>query len=97
MTQTASRVPFALKLVYTAYVAAYLAVLLPISFFLPPPPTRNPGLMPVNINYVWGMSDYAAQTWAPPYVWFAGQLIGLPLLAYLPTHFVPARVMPKAQ
>ena len=55
-------------------------------------------MIPVNINYVWGMSDYAAQTWVPPYVWFAGQLIGLPLLAYVPTHFVwpascPRRMM----
>ena len=93
MTQIASRVTFALKLAYTAYIA----VLLLISFFLLPRPTPNPGLVPVNINYVWGMSDYAAQTWVPPYVWFAGQLIGLPLLAYVPTHFVLARVMPKAQ
>jgi hypothetical protein len=42
------------------------------------------------------MSDDAPQTWVPPYVWFAGQLIGLPLIAYAPTHFVLARVMPKA-
>jgi len=72
-------------------------VLLLVSFFLMPPPTANPGLIPVNINYVWGMSDYAAQTFVPPYVWLAGQLIGLPLVAYAPTHFVLARVMPKAR
>jgi hypothetical protein len=70
-------------------------VLLLISFFLLPPPTPNPGLNPVNVNYVWGMSDYAAQTWVPPYVWLAGQLIGLPLLAYAPTHLLLARIMPK--
>ena len=71
-------------------------VLLLVSFFLLPPPTPNAGLVPVNVNYVWGMSDDAPQTWVPPYVWFAGQLIGLPLIAYAPTHFVLARVMPKA-
>jgi hypothetical protein len=71
-------------------------VLLLISFFLLPPPTPNAGLLPVNVNYVWGMSDDAVQTWVPPYVWFAGQLIGLPLIAYAPTHFVLARIMPKA-
>jgi hypothetical protein len=70
--------------------------LLLICFFLMPPPTPNPGLTPVNINYVWGMSDNAAQTWVPPHVWFAGLLIGLPLLVYAPTHFVLARIMPKA-
>ena len=71
-------------------------LLLLICFFVMPPPTPTAGLTPVNINYVWGMSDYAPQTWVPPYVWLAGQLIGLPLLAYLPTHFVLTRVMPKA-
>lgn len=70
--------------------------LLLVCFYLLPPPTANPGLIPVNINYVWGMNDYAAQTWLPPYLWFAGQLIGLPLLAYAPTHFVLMRIMPKA-
>jgi hypothetical protein len=71
-------------------------VLLLVCFFLMPPPMPNPGLMPVNINYVWGLSDYAPQPWVPPYVWFAGLMIGLPLLVFAPTHLVLARVMPKA-
>src|ERR1700693_1683799 len=69
-------------------------VLLLICFFLMPPPTPDPGLTPVNINYVWGLSDNSAQPWVPPYVWFAGLLIGLPLLVFAPTHFVLARMMP---
>jgi hypothetical protein len=69
--------------------------LLLISFFLMPGPTANAGLTPVNINYVWGMRDDAAQTWVPPYIWLAGQLLGLPLLGFAPTHFVLMRVMPK--
>ena len=28
----------------------------------------DPGLTPVNINYVWGMSDTAAQTWMPAWL-----------------------------
>jgi hypothetical protein len=68
--------------------------LLLICFFLMPPPTPDAGLTPVNINYVWGMSDRAAQSWVPPYVWLAGLLIGLPLLVYAPTHFALARIMP---
>jgi hypothetical protein len=68
--------------------------LLLISFFLMPPPTPDAGLTPVNINYVWGMSDTAAQSWVPPYVWFAGLLIGLPILVYAPTHFALAHIMP---
>jgi hypothetical protein len=69
-------------------------VLLLICFVLMPPPTPDAGLTPVNINYVWGMSDSAAQSWVPPYVWFAGLLIGLPLLVYAPTHFALSRIMP---
>jgi hypothetical protein len=72
-------------------------VLLPICFFLMPPPTPNPGLTPVNINYVWGTSDLAAQTWVPPHAWLAALLIGLPLFAYAPAHLLLARFMPKAQ
>jgi hypothetical protein len=73
---------------------AWIALL--ICFFLMPPPMPDPGLLPVNINYVWGLSDYAPQHWVPPYVWFAGLMIGLPLLVFLPTHLVLVRVMPKA-
>jgi len=72
-------------------------VLLFTCFFLMPPPTPNPGLTPVNINYVWGLSDRAPQPWVPPYVWFIGLLFGLPLFAYAPAHFLLARVMPKAR
>jgi hypothetical protein len=70
--------------------------LLLVCFFLMPPPMPNPGLTPVNINYVWGTSDYAAQAWVPPYVWLAGLMIGLPLLVFAPTHFVLSRTAPKA-
>ena len=71
--------------------------LLLISFLLMPPPNPEPGLTPVNINYVWGLSDHAAQTWMPPLVWFAGLLIGLPLFVFAPTHFLLAHIMPDAR
>jgi hypothetical protein len=71
--------------------------LLLVCFFLMPAPMPNPGLTPVNINYVWGTSDTAAQTWVPPYVWLAGLLIGLPLIVFAPTHYVLRRIMPKAR
>lgn len=70
-------------------------VLLPVCFFLMPPPNPNPGLAPVNINYVWGPDDHAAQTWVPAYVWFAGLLFGLPLLVFAPTHWLLRRIVPK--
>jgi hypothetical protein len=75
---------------------ALSSVLLPVCFFLMLPPTPNPGLTPVNINYVWGLSDYAAQTWMPAAVWFAGLMIGLPVVVFAPTHFILSRAMPKA-
>jgi hypothetical protein len=43
---------------------------------------------PVNINYVHGMSDTAAQTWMPAWAWLTTLFVGLPLLIYVPTHFV---------
>jgi hypothetical protein len=60
-----------------------------------PPPRPDPGLEPVNINYVWGMSDTAAQHWVAPGVWVVGLLIGLPVLLYAPVHFLLRRFMPK--
>jgi hypothetical protein len=69
--------------------------LIPICFFFMPPPHPDPGLTPVNINYVWGPSDNAAQTWVHPYVWVAGLMIGMPLLLFLPTHLLLRRFAPK--
>lgn len=70
--------------------------LLLICFFFMPPPMPNPGLTPVNINYVWGPNDHAAQTWVPPYVWLAGLIVGLPLFAFAPVHLLLMRFAPKA-
>ncbi len=72
-------------------------VLLLVSFFLMPPPNPHPGLTPVNINYVFGLSDYVVQPWVPRSTWFVGLLIGLPVFIFIPTHLVLARLMPKAR
>ena len=71
-------------------------VLILICFFLMPPPNPNPGLTPVNINYVWGFSDNVAQSWVSPNVWVAAMFVVLPALAFAPVHFLLARIMPKA-
>ncbi len=71
-------------------------VLLLVSFFLMPPPNPHPGLTPVNINYVFGLSDYVVQPWVPRSTWFVGLLIGLPVFVFMPTHLVLSRLMPKA-
>ncbi len=65
-----------------------------ICFFFMPPPRPDPGLTPVNINYVWGMSDTAAQQWMPPALWVAGLIVLLPALLYAPVHFLLLRFMP---
>lgn len=61
-------------------------VLMPVCYFLMPGPRPNAGDTPVNINYVHGMKDEAAQTWMHPLAWLALLMAGLPLLVYLPTH-----------
>jgi hypothetical protein len=71
-------------------------ILLLICFFLMPPPRPDPGLQPVNINYVWGMSDFAPQTWVSPWVWFMGLMVGLPLLLFAPVHVLLRRFAPQA-
>ena len=70
-------------------------VLLLICFFFMPPPRPDPGLTPVNINYVWGTSDYAPQAFVPPAVWFIGLMIGLPVVLFAPVHFLLLRFAPR--
>ena len=71
-------------------------VLLLVCFLLMPPPRPDPGLTPMNINYVWGPSDLAAQTWVHPYVWIAGLMIALPVI-FLLTHLLLVRFAPQAR
>ena len=72
-------------------------ILLAICFFLMPGPNPNAGLTPANINYVWGTSDAAAQTWVPAYVWLGGLFVGLPLLFFVPTHFALRKLAPASR
>jgi hypothetical protein len=72
-------------------------VLILICFVFMPPPRPDAGLTPVNINYVWGMSDAAAQTWVHPWIWVAGMLIGMPVLLFAPVHLLLGRTMPTAR
>jgi hypothetical protein len=61
-----------------------------IAYFLlpaPPAPLDQPNL-PVNVNYVYGMSDDKPQQWMPPLAWLGLMMAGLPLLFYVPTHLL---------
>ena len=65
-----------------------------VCYFLmpaPPPPVDNPNL-PVNINYVYGLSDEGPQTWMPQEVYLGILMVGLPVCVFGPTHLVLRRV-----
>jgi hypothetical protein len=81
---------------FPAWTALTWALLL-ICFFLMPPPHPNPGLTPVNINYVWGMSDNVAQSFVHPYLWLACMFVLMPLVLFWPVHFLLARFAPEAR
>lgn len=78
------------KRAFPAWSALAWALLLLCYFFMPGP-TPN-ATTPVNINYVHGTSDDAAQTWLPPLAWLATLMVGLPALLYWPTHQVLKRL-----
>ena len=71
-------------------------VLILICFFFMPTPNPDAGLTPVNINYVWGLNDAAAQTWMPAWLWVIGMMVLMPVVCFLPVHFLFSRFMPKA-
>ena len=71
-------------------------VLILICFFFMPPPNPNAGLTPVNINYVWGLNDAAPQTWMPAWLWVIGMMVLMPVICFLPVHFLFSRFMPQA-
>ena len=80
-----------------AWTALAWALMLICYFFLPPPPAPadNPNL-PVNINYVYGLSDTQAQTWMPPGVYLVLWMVALPVVFFLPTHWALARLFRPA-
>lgn len=70
-----------------------------IAYFLlpaPPAPMSNPNI-PVNVNYVYGLSDDKPQVWMPQLVWFGLMLTVLPTLVYWPTHLLLKRFFPATQ
>ena len=58
---------------------------------IPPAPHDNPNL-PVNINYVYGLSDAKPQQWMPPLVYLGLLVVGLPICVFLPTHLILRKV-----
>jgi hypothetical protein len=62
----------------------------------PPAPPDNPQL-PVNINYVYGFSDAAAQTWMPQNAYVALLMAVLAVVIFLPTHLILGRLFGTIQ
>jgi hypothetical protein len=62
-------------------------LLLPVCYFMLPPPSASHGVAAVNVNYVFGFSDEVAQTWMPPLVWLSAMMVVLPALLFVPTHY----------
>ena len=60
----------------------------------PPAPPDAPTL-PVNVNFVYGLSNQAPQEWAPPAVYVALLLLVLPVGLYLPTHWLLRRLFSR--
>src|SRR5262245_15587481 len=59
-------------------------LLMLIAFFFmpaPPAPADNPNL-PVNINYVYGLSDEKPQEWMPANLYFALLMVALPTVIF---------------
>jgi hypothetical protein len=72
-----------------AWILTAWALMLVCFFFLPKPGTGSPdSLSPVNVNYVYGMSDAAPQSWMPAWAWLVTMMAGLPLIFWVPTHFI---------
>jgi len=72
-------------------------VLILVCYFLmplPPAPLDNPNL-PVNINYVYGLSDEKPQQWMPPLEYRTLLMVGLPICVFLPTHLILRGVFRK--
>jgi hypothetical protein len=78
---------------FGAWTATAWALMLVGFFLMPPPPapSDNPNL-PVNINYVYGLGSEKPQDWMPPLVYLGLMLVALPVVIFLPTHWLLARM-----
>jgi hypothetical protein len=78
---------------FKAWAGLAFVVVLICYFFLPAPPApaARPNL-PVNVNYVHGLSDAKPQTWMNPQLYLLALLSVLGLGIYLPSHAALRRI-----
>lgn len=74
---------------------AWALCLICYNFFPAPGEVSDPNI-PVNINYVFGPSDAAAQTWMPPLAYLGLYMAGLLVLFFVPVHLLLRRLAPQA-
>ncbi len=74
-------------------------VLMPVCYFLLPPPGSHPEdpNVPVNVNYVYGFRDDRPQSWMPGWAYFTVIMVGLPACVFLPTHMALDRLFGRAR
>ena len=65
--------------------------LIGVCYAFMPPPSLSHGIAPVNIDYVYGLSDSEPQHWMSPHAWVALEMVALPLLLYWPVHYLLSR------
>jgi len=70
------------------------ALLLICYLFTPAPQAPNSATQ-VNINYVFGINDKAAQTYMHPLAWLALLIVAMPVLVFWPTHWALKRWFPQ--
>jgi len=79
-----------------AWTGVAWAAMLTSYFFLPGPGAKLANsLAPVNVDYVHGFSDTAAQTWMPGWMWLLFLLVAFPALIVFPTHLLLQKVWGK--
>ena len=75
---------------FPAWTGLAIALMM-VCFFFMPGPTPDAGNAAVNINYVFGMSEAAPQTWMPAWAWLSLLIVGLPAVMFAPVHMVLAK------
>ena len=70
-----------------------------ISFFLLPPAGAHlpDPKTPLNVNYVFGLDDAKPQSWMSAGAYLATLMGALPILFFVPTHFLLNRVFRKTR
>jgi hypothetical protein len=72
-----------------AWTGVAWALMLECYLWLPSPPApKEAPNTPVNINYVYGLSDERPQDWVDQRLFLGLMMIGLPLGIFLPTHWL---------